>query len=37
MMDWSPQSPDIDPTEELWSLLEQNIDRSNVKSKKSLE
>ncbi len=36
MMDWPPQSPDINPIEQIWGELENKLDRSIVYSKESL-
>ncbi len=35
-MDWSPQSPDLNPIQQIWCELENKLDRSIVHSKKSL-
>uniref|UniRef100_A0A3B4VHU2 Tc1-like transposase DDE domain-containing protein n=1 Tax=Seriola dumerili TaxID=41447 RepID=A0A3B4VHU2_SERDU len=36
MMDWPPQSPDLNPIEHIWSELENKLDRSIVHSKESI-
>ena len=36
MMDWPPQSPDLNPIEQIWGELENKLDRSIVHSKESL-
>lgn len=36
MMDWPPQSPDLNPIEQIWGDLENKLDRSIVHSKESL-
>ena len=36
MMDWPPQSPDLNPIEQIWAELENKLDRSIVHSKESL-
>ncbi len=35
-MDWTPQSPDLNPIEQTWGELENKLDRSVVHSKESL-
>ena len=36
MMDWPPQSTDLNPIEQIWGELENKLDRSIVHSKESL-
>lgn len=36
MLDWPPQSPDINPIENLWQIVEQKIVRDNVRTKDQL-
>lgn len=36
IMDWPPQSPDLNPIEQIWGSLENKLDRSIVHSKESL-
>ncbi len=36
MIDWPPQSPDLNPIEQIWGKLENKLDRSIVHSKESL-
>ncbi len=36
MMDWHPQSLDLNPTEQIWGEFENNLDRSIVHSKEHL-
>ncbi len=36
MMDWPPQSLDLNPTEQIWGELENKLDRSILHSKESL-
>ena len=36
MMDWPPESPDLNPIEQIWGELENKLDRSIVHSKESL-
>lgn len=33
LMDWPPQSPDLNPMENLWSILDQKMDKSTVTNK----
>uniref|UniRef100_A0A3B4UGX7 Uncharacterized protein n=1 Tax=Seriola dumerili TaxID=41447 RepID=A0A3B4UGX7_SERDU len=36
VMDWPPQSPDLNPIEQIWSELENKLDRSIIHSKESI-
>ena len=36
MMEWPPQSPDLNPIEQIWGVLEDKLDRSKVHSKETL-
>ncbi len=36
MMDWPPQSPDLNSIEQIWGELENKLDRSILHSKESL-
>uniref|UniRef100_A0A671T8F6 Tc1-like transposase DDE domain-containing protein n=1 Tax=Sinocyclocheilus anshuiensis TaxID=1608454 RepID=A0A671T8F6_9TELE len=36
MMHWPPQSPDLNPSEQIWGELENKLDRSIVHSKEIL-
>ena len=35
-MEWPPQSPDLNPIEQIWGVLEDKLDRSKVHSKETL-
>lgn len=35
-MDWPPQSPDLNPIENLWDIADRQIDRENVRNKHQL-
>ena len=35
-MNWPPQSPDLNPIEHLWDILDKKIDKSNVTSQDTL-
>ena len=36
VMDWPPQSPDLNPIEELWEVLDRQLKRSKITSKDTL-
>lgn len=36
LLDWPAQSPDLNPIENLWSILDQNVDKGDVTSKEKL-
>ncbi len=36
MLDWPPQSPDLNPIEQIWGKFENKLDRCIVHSKESL-
>ena len=35
-MNWPPQSPDLNPIEHLWDILDKKIDKCNVTSQNTL-
>lgn len=36
VLEWPPQSPDLNPIENLWSILDQNVDKGDVTNRDSL-
>ncbi|EFN80244.1 Transposable element Tcb1 transposase, partial [Harpegnathos saltator] len=35
LLEWPPQSPDLNPIENLWAYLDRNVDKTNVTDKTS--
>lgn len=36
LLEWPPQSPDLNPIENLWSILDQNVDKGDVTNRDKL-